>query len=73
MKIPNKRNGFSLFSDLNGFQAPHGGVIPPNVLVTSLRPDIFVINEDARVAVLFELTCPWEKNIERDHTYKQEK
>ena len=67
------RNGFSLFSDLHGFQAPHGGVIPPNILVTSLRPDIFLINEDTRIAVLFELTCPWEKNIERDHTYKEEK
>ena len=67
------RNGFTLYSDLHGFQAPHGGVIPPNILVTTLRPDVFIVNEDARIAVLFELTCPWERNIERDHTYKQEK
>ena len=53
------RNGFSLFSDLSGFQAPHGGVIPPHLIVTPLRPDVFVVNEDTRVIVILELTCPW--------------
>ena len=67
------RNGFSLFSDLSGFQAPHGGVIPPHLIVTPLRPDVFVVNEDTRVIVILELTCPWERNIDRDHVYKEEK
>ena len=67
------RVGLSLFSDLSGFQSPHGGVIPPHVLVTPLRPDIFLVNEVDRIAVLFELTCPWESNIERSHTFKEAK
>ena len=67
------REGFSLFSDLSGFQAPHGGVIPPHILATSLRPDIFVVNELLRVIVILELTCPWERNIEKDHDYKERK
>ena len=67
------RNGFSLYSDLHGFQAPHGGVIPPHVLSTSLRPDIFVIDENSRVIALLELTCPWERNFEKDHKYKERK
>ena len=67
------RNGFSLYSDLNGFQAPHGGVIPPHIVTTALRPDVFVINESARIIAILELTCPWERNIQRDHEYKEQK
>ena len=66
-------DGFSLFSDLAGFHAPHGGVIPPHVLVTNLKPDLFIINESTGVALLFELTCPWDSNITRSHEYKQER
>ena len=69
----NLRAGFELFSDLPGFQAPHGGVIPPHILVTNLRPDLFVVDEGSRVIVMVELTCPWDGNIERSHNFKQEK
>ena len=67
------RPGFSLSSDLVGFQSPTGGVIPPHVLVTPLRPDVFLVNEESREVVLFELTCPWERNIDRSHEYKENK
>ena len=67
------RPGFSLSSDLVGFQAATGGVIPPHVLVTPLRPDVFLVNEESREVVLFELTCPWERNIDRSHSYKEDK
>ena len=70
---PVLNDGFSLYSDLRGFQAPHGGVIPPNVLVTPLRPDLFLVDESARQVVLLELTCPWDSNISRAHDFKQEK
>ena len=66
-------DGFSLFADLEGLCAPHGGVIPPHVHVTNLRPDLFLVNESARVAVIMELTCPWDGNIQRSHEYKREK
>ena len=62
-----------LFSDLPGFLAPGGGSIPPNALVTNLRPDIFIINETSNVAVILELTCPWDSNIARSHNFKEEK
>ena len=39
---PHLRNGMVLFSDMPGFQASHGGTIPPHILVTSLKPDIFI-------------------------------
>ena len=56
-----------------GFQAPHGGTIPPHVLVTSLRPDIFLLNESSRESIIFELTCPWDNNVDRSHSFKEEK
>ena len=46
-------NGFELFSDLPGYMAPGGGSIPPNVLVTNLRPDIPIINETSREVIVF--------------------
>ena len=58
---------------LLGFQASHGGVIPPNILVTGLKPDLFIVHEASRFIVMVELTCPWDTNVERSHNYKQEK
>ena len=70
---PHLKNGMSLFSDMPGYQAPHGGTIPPHVLATALKPDIFILNELSQEAIVFELTCPWDTNIERSHTFKTEK
>ena len=70
---PMLKDGFSLFSDLPGFQAPHGGVIPPDVHVTNLKPDLFIIDITSRVVVFFELTCPWDSNVQRSHEYKERK
>ena len=65
--------GFHLYSDLPGFMAPGGGSIPPDIIVTNLRPDIFIVNESTNEVIIFELTCPWDTNIERSHTFKEEK
>ena len=46
---------------------------PPHILVTNLRPDIVIVNEARREIIVFELTCPWDGNIERSHAYKEEK
>ena len=70
---PHLVTGMNLFSDLSGFLAPGGGSIPPNVLTTNLRPDLFIVNETSLEAVIFELTCPWDSNIAQSHSYKEEK
>ena len=70
---PSLSSGMRLFSDMDGFLAPGGGSIPPNILVTALRPDIFIVDEASRIAVVFELTCPWDTNINRSHEYKENK
>ena len=56
-----------------GLQAPHGGVIPPDILVTLLKPDLFLVNVVSKVAIVFELTCPWDGNIQRSHEYKEQR
>ena len=65
--------GRQLFSDLSGHQAPHGGTIPPHILVTNLRPDIFILDELKREVVILELTCPFDRNVDRMHSYKEDK
>ena len=62
-----------MFSDLPGYEAPHGGTIPPHILVTNQRPDLFIVSESLLRVIVFELTCPWDANVSRSHTYKQEK
>ena len=62
-----------VYSDMPGHQAPHGGTIPPHILVTALKPDVVVINELSQEVIIFELTCPWDANIARSHSYKSEK
>ena len=51
-------SNFQLYSDIPGYEAPHGGTIPPHILTTSLRPDLFIVNEYEAKAILFELTVP---------------
>ena len=70
---PRLFDGFSLYSDLPGFQAPHGGTIPPHVLTTAFKPDIVLLNESTSSVVIFELTCPWDSNITRSHDFKEQK
>ena len=70
---PVLKTGFTLYSDLPGFQAPHGGVIPPDIHVTNLKPDLFLYNASTKEVVFFELTCPWDSNIQRMHEFKEEK
>ena len=55
------------------YQAPHGGTVPPHILTTALKPDIFVFNRLSQEVIVFELTCPWDRNIARSHNYKSEK
>ena len=70
---PYLRDGMRLYSDMPGYQAPHGGTVPPHILVTSMKPDIVIVNELSQEVIIFELTCPWDRNIARGHDLKSEK
>ena len=64
---------FQIFSDLPGFQVAGGGSIPPEVCVTNLKPDLVIIDRKTKQLFLFELTVPFERNIEIRHTEKTNK
>ena len=70
---PHLKEGLTLYSDMPGYQAPHGGTIPPHILVTALKPDIVIVSDRSQEVIVFELTCPWDANIARSHTLKSEK
>ena len=57
---------FVFFSDFRGFEAPHGDVIPPRVLVTTLErekrekrePDLYILDEVRRVIIIMVISRP---------------
>ena len=57
---------------MDGFHAPGGGSIPPDIIVTNLKPNIVIVNEATGEIVIFELTCPWDTNIDHSHAFKEE-
>ncbi len=44
--------------------------IPPDVLITSDRPDLVILSRKSKTISIFELTVPFENNIKKDHQYK---
>ena len=41
--------------------------------ITSLKPDIVIIDEESRSVMIVELTVPFETNINKRHTDKSNK
>jgi hypothetical protein len=64
---------FRVYSDLPGHQAAGGGSIPPEICITSQRPDVVVIDEAEKKIHLFELTMPSELNIDQRNHQKSQK
>ena len=52
-----------VYSDISGLDI-NGGTIPPDIVVTQLRPDLVIINRQEKIISLLELTCSFEKNAE---------
>ena len=48
-------------------------VFPPDICVTSLRPDIVIWSTTTKVAILIELACPSEENILQAKARKSER
>ena len=49
---------FKVYSDLPGYQSSNGGSLPPSMTVTTLKPDIVIVDEQNKKAVIYELTVP---------------
>ena len=58
-------SNYKVHSDLPGHETSNGGSLPPSMVVTSLKPDIVIIDENRKEAKLFEPTCPMEHIINK--------
>ena len=67
------KKNFSCYVDLEGHQTLAGGTIPPEVTVSTLKPDIVVIDNKQKLVTIFELTVPGENRISEAHRLKSEK
>ena len=67
------KDGFSLYCDLTGRGAGGGGTLPQDILATAQRPDLVILNRTSKEVVIFELTVPWDMNVETAHNFKQDK
>jgi len=56
------RKRFTVRADLPGFLG-HGGTIPPEILITPVKPDIVLISKDSKDIVVIKLTSPSEPRI----------
>ena len=64
---------YRIYVDIEGHQTQDGGTIPPETMITTLKPDLVIINERAKILEIFELTVPGESRISTAHNLKLEK
>ena len=64
---------FKCYIDIPGHQTEGGGTIPPSLLVTSLKPDIVIIDNRDNSVKIFELTVPAEHRIDTASKLKMAK
>ena len=70
----NRKENLEMYIDLPDHNIG-GGTIPPNIITTSQKPDIVIIenNTTPKTVHLYELTCPFSTNILTANSYKKDK
>ena len=70
----NNQDHIEIYADLQGHNV-NGSTIPQNIIVTSSRPDLVILDKNNRTLYLCELTVCFEAkdNIERAHSRKYER
>ena len=67
------RKKFTCYVDIDGFQTPTSGTLPPSLVVTNLKPDLVIIDKKCKSVNIFELTVPKETRIQIANTLKKDK
>ena len=67
-----KPDNITIYTDIPGHMF-NSGTIPPDILTTSSRPDIVILDRKAKKIELLELTCSFEKNGEKANILKGRK
>jgi hypothetical protein len=70
--MENRPEGMTVYADVEGCKV-NGGTIPPEIMVTTSRPDIVIINRKTTPTsiILVELTVPFTRNIEAANARKR--
>ena len=63
---------FNVYSDIPGHMIGAGSV-PPEICITAQKPDIVIVDRKDKNIHIFELTVPFELNIEQRHREKSDK
>ena len=64
-----QKSDITMYADIPGHKF-NNGTIPPDVILTSDRPDLVIIDRKKKSIDLLELTCSFEKNIKSAHIKK---
>ena len=64
---------YEAFADIEGCKTTNGKTIPVHIHPTNDRPDIVVIDENKKIFNTFELTVPYDTNIDKRNTDKNNK
>ena len=64
---------FTCYVDIDGYQTNSGGTLPPEIIVSTLKPDIVIVDKKLKSIIIFELTVPGETRIHEAHRIKAEK
>ena len=64
---------FTCYTDIEGHQVQGGGTLPPQLVVTPLKPDIVILEKKRKTLAIFELTVPGETRIATAHKLKLQK
>ena len=64
---------FTVHSDMEGHQLAGGGTVPPEICITSQRPNVVILDKVNKTINMFELTCPTEGSIEIRHQDKMDR
>jgi len=67
-----KNNNVLITADVEGYLTG-GGTVPPDVIATAQKPDIVLTFPSDKNVILFELTVPFEKNIEKANKLKSDR
>jgi hypothetical protein len=61
---------WKVYCDLAGATKIAGTTIPPDIMPTQQRPDLVFVNDSSKSIIIFELTIPFEQNIQAAHDRK---
>ena len=67
------KDKYEVYVDIAGHQTAALGTLPPDIIVSPLKPDCVVVDRANKEITLFELTCPGMTQLDSANKRKAEK